>query len=154
MAPPISSFVLGLLLLCSSCVADSLTHRKLLQRSVKNCTQLHPQCRSCSVLGLNSITNSTAMVCLACSKPAYQVTEDATSCGEGGYTLMCGPELCKQAAAPPAGVLLNWHSCCAVLEQGCASALSAMQRTLILKSDMRAACLSFYMQGVLLATTL
>lgn len=89
MTPRIGLCVLGVLLLCSTVLAEPVSSRKLLQRSVKNCTQLHPQCRSCSVLGTNSITNSTAMTCLACSPPAYRVTVNSLSCGKGKGTSSC-----------------------------------------------------------------
>jgi hypothetical protein len=71
-----------LLLLANACSSDATPSRKLLQRSVKRCSHLHPECLSCSVQGINSINNSTAMVCLSCTSPSYQVKADGTSCGE------------------------------------------------------------------------
>jgi hypothetical protein len=66
----------------SSCSANATQSRKLLQRSIKRCKQLHPECLSCSVQGTNTVNNSTAMICLSCTSPGYRVTAAATSCGK------------------------------------------------------------------------
>lgn len=75
--------LLGLLLLVgSACNSDASTNRRLLQRSIKRCKQVHPECLSCSVQGTNSASNSTAMICLSCTSPSYKVQADGSSCGE------------------------------------------------------------------------
>lgn len=73
--------LLGLLLL-SACDSDAATNRGLLQRSIKRCQQLHPECLSCSVQGTNGASNSTAMICLSCTSPSYKVKADGSSCGK------------------------------------------------------------------------
>jgi hypothetical protein len=82
MAGRVSLLLFGVLLLGTIGSIHASKSRNLLQLSVKLCTQLHPQCRSCAFQGTENSNNSTAMICLSCTSPGYRVTEEGASCGE------------------------------------------------------------------------